>query len=79
MHGGVDGYTRIPVFLKAGTDNSSDTVLDLFLGAVQEYGLPSRVRSDKGGENVKVSMFMFQHPERERKYDCWAKRSQSTH
>ena len=64
MHGGVDGYTRIPVFLKAGTDNSSDTVLDLFLGAVQEYGLPSRVRSDKGGENVKVSMFMLQHPER---------------
>ena len=40
MHGGVDGYTRIPVFLKAGTDNSSDTVLDLFLGAVQSMGFP---------------------------------------
>ena len=60
----MDGYSRIPVYLKANTNNSSDTVLDLFRQAIHEYGLPSRVRSDKGGENVGVSMFMLQHPER---------------
>ena len=52
------------MYLKANTNNQSDTVLSLFRQAVQEYGLPSRVRSDKGGENVGVSMFMLQHQER---------------
>lgn len=64
MHGGVDGYTRIPVFLKCGTNNRAATVLGLFQEAVAEYGLPSRVRSDKGGENVLVSLYMLNHPAR---------------
>lgn len=64
MHGGVDGYTRLPVYLRAGTKNTADTVLGLFQQAVAECGLPSRVRSDRGGENVEVSMYMLQHPQR---------------
>ena len=64
VHGGVDGFTRIPVYLRAGNNNKAKTVLDLFLQATAEYGLPSRVRSDKGGENVEVSLFMLQHPQR---------------
>ena len=62
IHGGIDGYTRIPVFLKCSTNNRAETVLDGFLGATNEYGLPSRVRSDKGGENTTVSRYMLLHP-----------------
>ena len=40
MHGGVDGYTRLPVYLRAGTNNTAATVLGLFQQAVAEYGLP---------------------------------------
>ena len=49
MHGGVDGFTRLPVYLTAGDNNKAETVLSLFLQAVAKFGLPSRVRSDKGG------------------------------
>ncbi len=64
VHGGIDGFSRLPVYLKASTNNCSRTVLDCFLSAVSAYGLPSRVRCDKGGENVQVSEFMLCHPDR---------------
>ena len=52
------------MYLRASTNNRAGTVLECFLSAIREYGLPSRVRSDKGGENVLVSQFMLEHPER---------------
>ena len=64
VHGGIDGYSRLPVFLKASNNNRASTVLTCFCEAVQEYGLPSRVGSDKGGENVEVSAYTLNHPER---------------
>ncbi|XP_015760808.1 PREDICTED: uncharacterized protein LOC107339964 [Acropora digitifera] len=64
IHGGVDGFSRIPVYLHCSSINRADTVSAHFLAAVNEYGLPSGGRSDIGGENVGVSLFMLQHPER---------------
>lgn len=57
-HGGIDGFSRLVVFLKADTDNRASTVLQHFIKACLQYGVPSRVRSDHGGENIMVALFM---------------------
>ena len=47
--------------LKASSNNRASTVLELFLQAMKEYGVPMHVRGDRGGENVEVSIWMIQH------------------
>ena len=64
IHGGIDGFSRKIVFLRAANNNMASTVLDCFLEAVQNHGLPRCVRSDKGGENVEVARYMLENPER---------------
>ena len=62
VHGAIDGYSRLIVFLNCATDNTAATVINAFHTAVRKYGLPSRIRSDKGGENTRVAMYMLEHP-----------------
>ncbi|CAG2202198.1 unnamed protein product [Mytilus edulis] len=58
--GGIDGFSRFTTFLKCIENNKAETVASCFLEGVNEFGLPLRVRSDKGMENSKVADFMIE-------------------
>ena len=59
IHGGIDGYSRVPVFLKCSSNNRAETVQMYFEEAVQIYGVPIRVRTDKGEENFQIARYML--------------------
>ena len=58
VHGGIDGYSRLIIYLDCNSNNSSATVYDLFL--THKHGLPSRVCSDHGTENILVARDMLE-------------------
>ncbi|XP_078016898.1 uncharacterized protein LOC117250648 isoform X2 [Epinephelus lanceolatus] len=58
VHGAIDGHSRLITYLNCNTNNRATTVLCQFLKATCHYGLPSRVRSDYGGENLQVALFL---------------------
>ncbi|CAC5389517.1 unnamed protein product [Mytilus coruscus] len=58
--GGIDGFSRFITFLRCIDNNKAETVASCFLEGVNEFGLPLRVRSDKGMENSKVADFMIE-------------------
>ena len=63
LHGCIDGYSRAIVYLKCFTNNLAGTVLQCFMDGIQEFGIPSRVRGDRGVENVNVARFMIDQKE----------------
>ena len=56
VHGCIDGFSRRVIFLQCSTNNLSETVLSLFLDGIERDGglWPSRIRVDRGVENVLV-------------------------
>lgn len=60
IHAGIDGHSRLITYIHCSNNNRADTVMELFLNATYEFGIPSRVRSDNGGENIRIWEFMEQ-------------------
>ena len=58
IHGFIDGHSRVITGIRASNNNLGDTVLDVFMHAAQEFGVPSRLRGDHGVENIKVAAWM---------------------
>ena len=61
IHGFIDGYSRLITGLRASNNNRGGTVLDVFLEAAGQYGVPSRLRGDHGVENLLVAAWMEQY------------------
>lgn len=63
VHGCIDGASRKAIYVEAADNNSAPTVLNIFKKATVlpdgKLGLPSRVRGDRGGENVLVADLMI--------------------
>jgi hypothetical protein len=52
--------------MRVSSSNTAQTVLKLFLSAIKEFGCPSRIRGDRGAENVDLCtwMIMYRGPNR---------------
>ena len=59
----IDGYSRTIVYLQCSDNNKATTLFTCFRDAVLQYGPPSRVCSDRGGENMCVADYMQTHPQ----------------
>ncbi|KAJ8019155.1 hypothetical protein HOLleu_42445 [Holothuria leucospilota] len=57
-HGCVDGYFRLIPYLKCETLCHVSVVLEHFVAATQKYGIPSRIRTDYGSENIRIELRM---------------------
>ncbi|KAG8991844.1 hypothetical protein FRB90_001208 [Tulasnella sp. 427] len=78
IHGFIEAYSRLITALKASTNNRADTVLGLFISAVEQYGLPSRVRGDRGGENIDVAVYMTMRRGLDRGSFLWGPSTRNT-
>lgn len=59
VHAGVDGFSCVIPYIQCATNNCASTVLNGFQNGVSRFGLPDRIRSDHGGENIDVWAYML--------------------
>jgi hypothetical protein len=73
IHGFIDGKSRYVTGIRCSTNNRAATVLSVFLEAVTQHGLPSRVRGDHGTENIRVAAYMTQERGENRGSYIWGR------
>ncbi|KAF7311732.1 Integrase catalytic domain-containing protein [Mycena indigotica] len=61
IHGCIDGFSRLFIYLVCCDNKKSATVEQIFRRAVAIYGWPSRARGDFGKENNGVERMMIGH------------------
>ena len=61
IHGTVDGYSRKILYIKCANNNKASTVVSMLSHAAFTFGIPYKVRSDKGGENTDVWRYMLHY------------------
>ena len=54
IHEAIDGFSRLITFTHCADNNRAETVLGNVMSAIQAYGIPSRIRTDLGGENIEI-------------------------
>ena len=59
--------------IQASDNNRLETVLNLFEQATERYGILSRARGDRGGENIEVATFMIMKNGRHRGSFIWGR------
>ena len=59
IHGAIDRYSRLIVYLNCCNNNLAEIVLDLFLKVVQACSCPLHVRGDRRVENTQVADYMI--------------------
>lgn len=59
IHGAIDGFSRLILYLECANNNRASTVVSMFKIGVSNFGLPQQIRSDHGSENVDVWRFMI--------------------
>ena len=58
VRSGIDGKSRLCMYLEAGTNNRAVSSFNSFLEGVKLHGLPEHCRTDKGSECVLIARLM---------------------
>ena len=61
IHGCIDGFSRLIIYLVCCSNKCAATVSCIYMDAVRVYGWPSRARGDYGTENNNVERMMKTH------------------
>ena len=59
ISGGVDGCSRMIIWLKCANNNRAETVHNHFIQSINEFQCPFQVRGDKGSENRLIAKHMI--------------------